>query len=691
MKPKELIGLLIFIVFIFYPLMFSQNDYSKLNLMPVPRKVELTAGKFRLDSSFTVKIGGRPAARLFSAACRMLRRLSGRTGLFFMQNYIIPDVKVNNPSMIIYAEKPGRVKLFDDESCSLEINPDKIKLSAKTDIGALRGIETLLQLLCSDKKGYYFPDVIITDYPRFPWRGLMIDAARHFMPVNVIKRNLDGMAAVKLNVLHLHLSDDQGFRIECKTFPKLTDLGSDGLFYTQAQIKDIIRYANDRGIRVVPEFDLPGHATSWFAGYPQYASAPGPYRIERKWGEFDPTFDPTNPGTYKFLEKFFKEMSGLFPDEFMHIGGDENNGKQWDSNLEIQKFMKVHKIKDNHALQNYFNSRLLKILTEYNKKMTGWDEILHHGMPKNIVIQSWRGIESLKNAVTKGYNVLLSNGYYLDLNHSAEYHYSIDPDPDSLGITEDQKKLILGGEAAMWSEYVSPENIDSRIWPRTAAVAERFWSDKNVRNVKDMYGRLAIISDELEGLGLMHIKNPGMMIRRLAGYGDVKALTNFISVVEPVKDYNREAQRKDYTSYSPLTRVVDAAVPDAGSARNFRNLVKDFLNNVPADTAAIKLIKQHLNLWKNNNTLLEKTIARSPILREIKPLSEELAEISSIGLKALNYIIKNEKADANWINGSLLKIKKASEPAGEVELTIISPITELVKRSGDVKVDTIFH
>ena len=219
----------------------------------------------------------------------------------------------------------------------------------------------------------------------------MIDVGRHFIPLDVFKRNMDGMAAVKLNVFHWHLSENQGFRIESKKFPKLQEMGSDGLYYTQAEVRDLIAYARERGIRVVPEFDMPGHTTAWFVGYPELASGPGPYQIERQWGVFDPAMDPTEEETYKFLDKFIGEMAGLFPDQFFHIGGDEVNGKEWDANPKIQAFMRAHGLKDNDELQAYFNQRVQKIVAKHGKTMLGWDEILRPDLPKSIVIQSWRG------------------------------------------------------------------------------------------------------------------------------------------------------------------------------------------------------------------------------------------------------------------------------------------------------------
>jgi hexosaminidase len=244
----------------------------------------------------------------------------------------------------------------EDESYTLEVSERQVVINAPTVVGALRGLETFLQLLSGDASGYYIPEARIRDTPRFPWRGLLIDVGRHWQPVEVIKRNLDGMAAVKLNVLHLHLTEDQGFRIESKTFPRLHQMGSDGLYYTQEQIRELIAYARERGIRIVPEFDIPGHSTSWFAGHPELASAPGPYQIERRFGVHDPSMDPTREETYKFLDKFLGEMAALFPDAYLHIGGDEVTGKHWRLNPQIQAFITKNNLKDKHGLQAYFNS-----------------------------------------------------------------------------------------------------------------------------------------------------------------------------------------------------------------------------------------------------------------------------------------------------------------------------------------------
>ena len=665
----------VFVTFIFTVNCSPQGKNMQINLMPIPYQYELTGGKFRIDKSFTVSVNGKEGERIFNAAKRMLYRLQGRTGIFLTNPFVITEDE--SSLMKIETKRIGNIKLGEDESYKLEVTKDGILLSAETDIGAIRGIETVLQLLDADSSGYFIPTINVNDKPRFQWRGLMIDAARHFMPVEVIKRNLDGMAAVKLNVFHWHLSDDQGFRVECKTFPKLTELGSDGDYYTQQQIKEVIKYADERGIRVMPEFDLPGHATSWLTAYPQYASMPGSYSIERNWGIFDPTFDPTKEKTYNFFDKFFKEMSSLFTDEYIHIGGDENSGKQWDDNPEIQKFMKANNIPDNHTLQSYFNTHLLKILTKYGKKMIGWDEIFHPDLPKSIVIQSWRGKESLEEAAKQGYRSILSQGYYIDLNQSTVFHYLNDPLPEDSPLTDEQKKLVLGGEATMWSEYVSPENIDSRIWPRMAAIAERFWSPGSVKDTIDMYRRLDVISFRLEELGLMHIKNYKMMLRRLCNNSDITALKNFVDVIEPVKQYERYQLMKQ-TQQSPLTRVVDASRPDAKVAREFRYFVDQFLSD---DNTNLDTIKSLLTLWKNNHKELLKTIVISPILKEIQSASEDLSNIADAGLESIEYIVNNQKKNEAWLNSKIELLKKAEMPRGQTEIRIVSSIEKLINKA----------
>ncbi|MDZ7335806.1 MAG: family 20 glycosylhydrolase [candidate division KSB1 bacterium] len=650
-------------------------------LMPIPASIKMTSDKFVLSDSFSVAISGHASPRLQHATTRTMARLARLTGLFLPRDLIINnDPKTDQASLIVHCQRPGKLALHENESYRLLVTNRTIELSAETDLGVLRGLETLLQLVMADSNAYYLPGVEIEDAPRFVWRGLLIDVGRHFMPVDVIKRNLDGMAAVKMNVLHWHLTEDQGFRVECKTFPKLHELGSDGFYYTHEQIKEVIAYAAERGIRVVPEFDMPGHATSWFVGYPELASAPGPYQIKRTWGIHDPVMDPTRESTYQFLDKFFKEMATLFPDEYIHIGGDENNGKQWSANPHIQAFMKKHNFRTTAELQGHFNRRIHKILGKYGKKMVGWDEIFESELPKDIVIQSWRGRESLYEAARKGYRCLLSNGYYIDLIQPTDYHYLNDPLPSDAPISESERSFILGGEATMWSEFVCAETIDSRIWPRTAAIAERLWSPEHIRDVEDMYRRLETMSFRLEHLGLTHDKNYLMMLRRLANNTDFSPLKTLVDVIEPVKIYTR-GQLRQYTSFSPLTRVVDAARPDAKVARLFRNRVDSLLANPSSANGLWQAIKNDLVLWQNNHELLKPIIAGSPILREIESLSYDLSQLATVGLQAIHYLETGQLADRTWKANSLQIANQAKTPRGETELMIISAIEKLINQA----------
>jgi hexosaminidase len=656
------------ILFFFLTVAIHPEEKMKTDLMPVPSKIEWRDGQFKLNHDFTLVVKGNTDKRVYPAATRMLRRLSGRTGLFFPQDFITAETSVDKPSMIINVTSPAKVDVNMEEDYSLEINSGLITLNAQTDIGALRGMETLLQLLSSDKDGYYLPNVNIEDKPRFRWRGLMIDVARHWMPIDVIKRNVDAMAAVKMNVLHLHLSEDQGFRIESKVFPKLHELGSDGFYFTQEEIKDIIKYCDDRGIRVYPEFDIPGHSTAWFVAFPELASAPGPYTIERGWGIKDPVFNPTIEETYQFFDKFFGEMAALFPDEYFHIGGDENNGKHWNANKDIQKFMKDNNIPDNHALQTYFNQRILEILTKHNKKMVGWDEILHPGMPKNIVIQSWRGSKFLFESASAGYTGILSNGYYIDLYQSAEFHYLNDPIPPDTTLDEKTTANIWGGEVTSWAELVTPEIIDSRIWPRTAVIAERLWSPQNIRDVDDMYRRMSIISIQLEELGLLHEKNQAMLLRRLIQGRDIETIRILTEVVEPVKIYTRHNQGVKYLQHSPYTRIVDAAFPESWLAREFRIEVQKFVSDKNKESE--KKITEMMNKWNENHSGFLKYAEAAPVLREVVILSEKLAALSKAGLEAIQ-MINNGKNNNNWSAAKLDLLKESKKPAGQVELAVV--------------------
>jgi hexosaminidase len=649
---------------------------ARRDLMPVPMSVSWNAGRLPVTKTFSVAVQGETDERLRKYIFRAMRRLEGRTVLELSREL---SNDAPTAALVIETRSAGNAipKLGDDESYTLDISDKQAKLTAPTTVGAMRGLETFLQLLEGDKNGFYFPAVSINDRPRFAWRGLMIDSARHYQPVEVLKRTLDGMASVKLNVMHWHLTEDQGFRVETKKLPELHQMGSDGLFYTQNEIREIISYAAERGIRVMPEFDMPGHATSWLVSHPEIASGPGPYTIERRPGIFDPTLDPTNEKTYKLLKKFFAEMSALFPDAYMHIGGDENEGKQWDANPQIQAFMKEKGIKNNHELQTYFNKRILKFLQDNGKIMMGWDEIFQPDLPKDVVIHSWRGQKALAEAARLGFQGVLSNGYYIDLAFPASQHYVVDPVPADTVLTAEEQKRVLGGEATMWAEWVSPETIDSRVWPRTAAIAERLWSPREVNDVDDMYRRLAVVEVQLEELGLAHRKNQAMMLRRLTAGQDTSAVETLVSVIEPVKEYRRYRVRPQ-TMLSPLTGLVDAARPDAPGARAFNKAVDEMLAGVNAAENSAK-IRSMVNEWRAAEPALLNYMENSPALVEAAQLSADFRRLNQVILDALEALEKRSPQSAEWRDARNKILDEVAKPKAALEFVVIARAKKLVE------------
>jgi hexosaminidase len=667
------------VAFVFSVALSSLAQQPLLNLMPMPTSVQLGTGWMTIDASFSVAINGYSDSRLERSAERFLSHLRRQTGMPLLLMKLSP---ASQAKLVVEASRSNQAvpQLGEDESYRLEINTSTAKLSATTGLGVMRGFETFLQLVETTPQGFAVPALTIVDHPRFPWRGLLIDVGRHFMPIEVLRRNLDGMAAMKLNVLHWHLSENQGFRVESKKFPKLTALGSDGLYYTQDEVRQLIAYAADRGIRVVPEFDMPGHSTAWFVGYPELASAPGPYQIERKWGVFDPAMNPTEEQTYRFLDKFIGEMAGLFPDQYFHIGGDEVNGKQWDANPKIQAFMRAHDLKSNQDLQAYFNQRVEKLVGKHRKIMVGWDEILRPDLPKNVVVQSWRGQDSLAQAAKQGFRGLLSYGYYLDLMWPAARHYAVDPMGDGAGnLSPEEAERILGGEACMWSEYVSPENLDSRIWPRMAAIAERLWSPASVVDVDSMYRRMEVTSRWLDWLGLTHNSSYRPMLRRIAGSDQILPLTTLADVVEPVKDYTREETAPvEPTSLVPLDRLIDAVRPESATGRQFGMMV-DALLAGHASAPVKQQLRGMLTLWRDNQANLQPLESESFLLREVVPVSENLTRVATAGLEALDYMDRGARPEVAWKSRTLALLEDSAKPQAQLLLAIVPSVEKLVQ------------
>jgi len=645
---------------------------AEVNLMPWPSKLEQRPGFLSLDSPLRYKVIGKDK-RLPNAVSHFKEQLSLRTGIASRAAEV-----TSSPVLEIRCQSigPSIQKLGEDESYQLSVVPEKVELTAANPLGILRGVETLLQLVQSGASGWIIPALEIDDHPRFLWRGLMIDVSRHFIPLEILKRNIDGMAAVKLNVLHLHLSDDEGFRVESRRAPRLQKLASDGQFYTQQQIRELVAYAHQRGIRIVPEFDVPAHAVSWLVAFPKLSSAVPPPHVVRGMADGErPTLDPTLPATYATLDTVFGEMAALFPDQYFHIGGDEVDGKYWDRNERIQLWMHKQEIKDNHALQAYFNRRVQAILAKHGKRMEGWDEILAPELPKNSLVQSWRGPETLANAARMGYQTLLSAGWYLDLMFPASLHYAVEPlSGQSANLSADEQTRIIGGEAAQWTEYVTPEVLDNRLWPRLGAIAERLWSPKSITDVDSMYRRLEVLNRNLEWLGLRQRSNSRRMLYRIAGNVPLDLVETLASQVEPVKDYDR-GNTQSYDVLKPLNRLVDAVPPESDAAREMTALIRHSIQ----DRSQRSELRKILIRWRDNDAQLAPLLPGSSLLADLAPLSHGLSVLGTVGLQVLNELDAGTLVTKESRNQQLAAVNESAAPHAELMIVAAAAIRQLVE------------
>ena len=644
------------------------QEPTPLSMMPLPSQSTSGRGEFLINGSFGIELTGYTEPRLEHARQRFLDVLSRETGIPLWRETV-----VNKPNFTVHTEGPSLPvqQLGENESYRLEISTSGVQLSAANPLGVLHGLQTFLQLVRVTPKGFSVPAITIEDSPRFPWRGLLIDSGHRFVRLPVIKRNIDAMEAVKLNVFHWRFSDDAGFHIESKRFPLLQEKASGGFYYTQEEMKEIIAYARDRGIRVIPEFDMPCHTASWFRAYPDLGSGHIP-------GESN-AIDPTRESTYKFLSGFIEEMSELFPDAYFHTGGDECDFHEWESNPRIQEYMRVHSIKDGAALQAQFTAKIQKIVAQNKKMMMGWDEVLQPGTPKEVVIQSWRGPKSLADAARNGNRGVLSSGYYVDLNWSAAEHYAVDPlgDPSAASLTPEEKARVLGGEATMWTDIVSDENLDNRVWPRTAAIAERLWSPEDVRDVDSMYRRLGVVSQELGYYGVRHRLITEEMLERMSGDPDPVALRVLADVVQPPKGYERQNLR-NFGDFTPLNQLDDAVPPESETARVFDGIARRIAAGkaTPEDW---QQAQQWLILWRDNDARLQPLLARSFLTQDLAPVSHNLSEVAIIGLQALDDLKHNQPVNPEVRNRNIEFLNAAAKPQAVLLLMVAPAVETLVK------------
>jgi hexosaminidase len=677
---------------------------APLSLMPLPSSLSRGEGALVVTpaggapSNFTYSYGQTHDARLEAYVRRAVTRL-GRTCGGEVLRSALDHPSPDAPSLRISVASAGDAiqTIDEDESYQLTVTPQAAALTAKTDVGAMRGLETLLQLATLEHGACLLPAVTISDTPRFRWRGFMLDVSRHFEPVSVIERTLDGMAVAKLNVFHWHLSDDQGFRAESKKFPKLTEVASEGEFYTQDQMREVVAYARARGIRVVPEFDMPGHGSSWIMAYPELSPNAPIKVLPVVYGVTTAVLDPTRKSTYKFIDALVGEMGAIFPDAYFHIGGDEVRGEAWLNDAQIAAFMKKQGYAKPAQLQAYFNQQLEVILKKHNKQMIGWDEILDPALPKTILVQSWRGDASLAEGARQGYTGILSAPYYLDAQKTSAQMFLADPIPAGTPLTPDQQKLILGGEVAMWAEQLNAETVDSRVWPRTLAIAERFWSSQSDRDVPDMYRRLRINALKLEDVGLRHISGPEIVRRNLLQVREPEALDVWASVLEPVSFHER-SKLQHTNGWTGLDRLVDAVIPDPPSRQLVAGEVDAIAGAVtlpaaagdldlsgdvpqgpiPSREEAFRLLRLRFLAWQSAQPRLLANVQHTPRLSDAGPRAEQLGALAGVGLSSLAYLESHAAPPEGWLAQQLSILDGAAQPSALVRFTVLTSLRKLV-------------
>lgn len=517
----------IFITFFLFHLSSAQNQN---NLIPKPLELKYQDGFFELNKKTTIQ------ADENSFEAKYLKELIKiHTGL---------DLKIspkNNPknNIQLNVNVPDTIN-FDKEQYNLDITKTKIHISAFSNQGLFYGIQTFLQVIPFEKKSEIsIPSLKISDQPKLQWRGMHLDVCRHFFSKEFIKKYIDYLAMYKMNTFHWHLTDDQGWRIEIKKYPKLTEVGAwrngsmighytdqtfdnirYGGFYTQEEIKEIVAYAKERHITIVPEIEMPGHALAALASYPEFSCAGGPFEVGKTWGVLEDVFC-TKDETFAFLENVLTEVVELFPSEYIHIGGDESPKVRWKSCPHCQKRIKEEHLKDEHELQSYFIQRIEKFVNSKGRKIIGWDEILEGGLAPNAAVMSWRGTEGGIAAAKQKHFVVMSPGSHCYFDHyqgepknepiafggytNVEKVYSFSPIPKELSAEE--SKYILGAQANLWTEYINtPEHVEYMFFPRIAALSEVVWGTSNPNNYKEFEKRLIQHFEMYEKKGINYSK-----------------------------------------------------------------------------------------------------------------------------------------------------------------------------------------
>jgi hexosaminidase len=523
--------------FLGFTLFANLSAISQTNISIIPKPAELTQGSGSFNLGTSTVIIATPTAKHDAEMLNFyLKKLYGFT--LPIRN-ISTNKNVKN-AITLGLLKPDERK---NDEYNLAITTDKIAIDGVSPRAIFYGIQTLLQLLPTDKamaneKQFEVPQLVIKDYPRFEYRGMHLDVGRHFFGVDEVKKYIDYLAYQKFNTFHWHLTEDQGWRIEIKRYPKLTSVGGFrngtvighypgsgndsihyGGFYTQQEIKEIVKYAQDRYITTIPEIEMPGHSSAAIAAYPQLSCFPNestkiksntPWagsrngkQVQQTWGVFEDIYCPSEY-TFKFLENVLDEVMKLFPSKYIHIGGDESPKTEWKRSAFCQKLIKEKNLKDEEGLQNYFISRIEKYLNSKGRSIIGWDEILEGGLAPNATVMSWRGEEGGVAAAQQHHNVIMTPGKYVYLDHAQNKNedsvtiggylpldtvYSYEPVPKELNSEE--AKYVMGAQGNVWTEYIANNSkLEYMIFPRMTALSEVLWSPKEIRNKDDFKDRL---------------------------------------------------------------------------------------------------------------------------------------------------------------------------------------------------------
>ena len=627
-------------------------------LMPLPRSVTMVEGTTPLTGRLDPHISGCGKAPLAAAENRLQADIERLTG-------VIDGFGASVPLIVTCRRAAAAIEPMTGEGYRLTVDSGGIRIDADGPAGVLHAFATLRQLVTLKSGAPALLRATIDDAPRFAWRGIMLDVARHFITMPTIKRQIDAMERMKFNVLHLHLSDDQAFRVESRRYPKLAAANPDGGFYTQAQIRALVAYAAARGVLVVPEFDMPGHTAAIVRAYPELGIA-----AKSGLAAFPPTLtlDPASPATYRFVRGLVAEMTPLFPGKYFHIGGDEVSDTAWADDPGVKALMTRESLTTKAEVQGYFERRVIAVVQAAGKTPIGWEEITNAPVPRDVMVQAWQSSNATARATAAGHPTIVSAGYYLDLLMPAAFHYAIDPlDPSAAGftpaeatrirkmnpllgkvltdamvaeplppLTPDQQRLVMGAETPLWSELVTDEMVDQRLWPRAAALAERFWSPGVVRDVEDMYRRLAIVQDELTVEGLDDRANRTRMALRLSP-GNVAPVLTLLDAVGPIRnmahDHRILAALAGKTVAQPLNALADAAPVDSLVAHAFNDKARRF---AAGDRTVEPALRAQLTLWRDNDARFAAAAKGNVMLQPALPVSAELKALAEAGLKALD-------------------------------------------------------